>query len=120
MNTVPGGDAMVARFHRDAELAALKRAKVRRPIAWTIHPADAAWFTARGQRCQTRRCVKPISVVTWRWWRSTEAGRILLAEHFRCDEHGQEFAARYRITIEPPPDEPSRPSRTPGPEGDPR
>ena len=102
MNTIPGGDAMVMRYQRDAIADRLKREKVRRPIAWRIHPDDATRQATEGQHCQTRRCRRPVTVVTWRWWRSTEAGRVLLAEHFRCDQHGAEFAARYRIEIEPP------------------
>jgi hypothetical protein len=108
MNTAPSGDAMTARFHRDAEAALLKRENVRRPIAWRIHPADAARDTAAGKGCETRRCHDQVAVVTWRFWRSAEAGRVLLTEHFVCDEHGQEFASRHHIEIEPPPDDPSR------------
>jgi hypothetical protein len=99
---------MTVRYHRDAEAALLKRENVRRPVAWAIHPADATRFAAGGQHCQTRQCREPIAIVTWRWWRSTEAGRVLVAEHFRCGQHGQEFATRHHITIEPPPDKPSR------------
>jgi hypothetical protein len=104
MNTAPGGDAMTARFHRDAEAALLKRENVRHPIAWRIHPADIARDTAEGKRCETRRCRNPVAVVTWRWWRSAEAGRVLLTEHLVCDQHGQEFAGRHHIKIGPPPD----------------
>ena len=106
MNTAPGGDAMTVRFDRDTE-ALLRCEQVRRPIAWRIHPADAEWFAAEGQHCQTGRCREPITVVTWRWWRSTEAGRLLVTEHFRCTGHGAEFAARHRIEVEPPPERPS-------------
>ncbi len=85
---------------------------VRRPIAWRIHPDDAARFAAEGKHCGarrgTRRCQDPITVVTWRWFRSSAAGRALVVERFVCDEHGAEFAARHRIEIEPPPAEPSR------------
>jgi hypothetical protein len=104
---IPGGDAMSARFHRDAELAQLKRTKVRRPRAWRIHPDDIVRFAAEGQHCQTRRCHDPVAIVTWRFWRSTEARRVLLAEHLVCERHGQEFAGRHHIEIEPHPgDEP--------------
>jgi hypothetical protein len=106
VNTAPGGDAMSARFHRDAETAALKREKVRRPIAWTLHPADAAEIAGKGEHCQVRRCRNAVSVVTWRWWRSTEVARILLAEHFICTEHGQKFADRHHIQVEPPSEQP--------------
>ena len=54
-----------------------------------------------------------MTIATWRYWRSTEAGRVLLAEHQVCDEHGQEFATRHHIEVEAPPAEPSRHS-TPG------
>jgi hypothetical protein len=76
---------------------------VRRPIAWRVHPDDAARFAAEGQHCQVRRCRNAISVVSWRWWRSAEAGRVLVAEHFICGEHGQQFADRHHIEIEAAP-----------------
>jgi hypothetical protein len=91
---------MTVRNHRDTETALLKRENVRRPIAWTIHPDDVA---AEGQHCQARRCHNPVTVVTWRYFRSAAAGRVLVAEHFVCDQHGQEFAQRYHVTIEAAP-----------------
>jgi len=106
MSPSPSGDAMSVSFRRDADLAALKRQKVPRPIAWTLHPADAAEIAATGEHCQVRRCRAAVAVVTWRWWRSADAARILLAEHFVCAEHGQEFARRRHIQIEPPPGRP--------------
>jgi hypothetical protein len=120
MSTEPGGDAMTVRYHRDTEIAALTREKVRRPIAWRIHPADAARDAAQGSHCQARRCRNPIAVVTWRWWRSTEAARMLLTEHLACDQHGQEFAGRRRIEIEPSPPGRSLRRGAPGNEDGPR
>jgi len=102
MCTSPGGDAMRTEFHRDAALEQLKRAEVPRPIAWTVHAADAAELADRGERCQVRRCRNPVTVVTWRWWRSTEVARVLLAEHLVCTDHGQKFAERHHIEVEPP------------------
>jgi hypothetical protein len=78
------------------------------PVAWRLHPDDAARAAAGGKHCEARRCPNPTAVVTWRYWRSAAAGRVLVAEHEVCDEHGQEFAARHHIEIEPPPPEPSR------------
>jgi hypothetical protein len=101
--TAPGGDAMTVRFHHDAEAAALKRAVVPRPVAWRMRAADVARFAAQGQHCQARRCRSVVVVCTWRWWRSSEVGKVLLAEHFTCDQHGQEFAGRHHIEIEPEP-----------------
>jgi hypothetical protein len=106
MNTSPGGDAMTVGFQRDTELALLKQQKVPRPIAWTLHPADAAEIADKGEHCQVRRCRNAVAVVTWRWWRSAEVARILLAEHFTCLEHGQQFAQRHHIQIEPPSERP--------------
>ena len=94
------GDAMTVSFSREADLAWLKRTKVPRPITWTLHPADAAEFAARGEHCQVRRCYRAVAVATWRWWRSSEVARILLTEHFVCTEHGQEFADRHHIQVE--------------------
>jgi hypothetical protein len=101
MSPVPGGDSMIVRFH--AEIP--KHENVRRPIAWRIHPGDAARDTAAGKHCETRRCRNPVAVVSWRWWRSAEAGRVLLTEHLVCDQHGAEFAQRHHIEIEPAPSE---------------
>jgi hypothetical protein len=106
MSPSPGGDAMSVSFRRDTELALLKQAEVPRPIAWTLHPADAAEIAGKGEHCQVRRCRNAVSVVTWRWWRSTEVARILLAEHFICTEHGQKFADRHYIQVEPPSEQP--------------
>jgi len=111
VNTAPGGDAMTVRYHRDADADRLKSEDVRRPIAWRIHPADAERDAAAGKRCETRRCHEQVAVVTWRWWRSAEAGRVLLTEHVVCDQHGQEFADRHHIEIEP---HPARASRSDG------
>jgi hypothetical protein len=74
---------------------------VRRPLAWRIHSADVARLAAEGKHCETRRCRNPVAVVTWRWWRRSEARRALLTEHLVCDQHGQEFADRHHIEIEP-------------------
>ncbi len=83
---------------------------VRRPLAWRIHPGDAARFAAEGKHCETRRCREPVAIVTWRWWRSAAAGRVLVTERFACEEHGAAFAARHRIEIEPsPPERSTRP-----------
>ncbi len=78
-----------------------------RPVAWRIHPGDVAMFAEAGKHCEHRGCHNPMTVNTWRYWRSTAAKRVLVAEHEVCDEHGQEFAARHHIEIEPAPAEPS-------------
>jgi hypothetical protein len=91
---------------------------VRKPIAWRIHDMDVAWFAAQGKHCEgrrgTRRCKDAITIVRWRWYRSAEAGRVLVAERLLCDEHGQQFADRHRIEIEPPPAEPHHPGAREG------
>jgi hypothetical protein len=106
MNTTPGGDAMTVTY---ADPAALKREKVHPPLAWYIHPDDVARFAADHWHCETRECRRPITAASWRWWRSAEAGRVLLTEHLVCGSHAREFADRHGITIDPPPDRPSRP-----------
>ncbi len=85
---------------------------VRSPLAWRVRPGDAARHAAqlgaRGKHCEgrrgTRRCQDPIAIVTWRWWRSAEAGRVLVTERFVCEEHGRQFAARHGIEVEPAPE----------------
>jgi hypothetical protein len=81
------------------------RAADARPVAWRIHPDDAARFAQSAEHCETRRCREPIAIATWRYWRSAPVGRVLVAEHFVCEEHGREFAARHRIGIESAPPE---------------
>ena len=39
--------------------------------------------------------------MTWRWWRSATAGRVLISEHFVCERHGTGFAARHHIGVDP-------------------
>jgi hypothetical protein len=97
MTLIPGGDAMIARFHRDAEAAA-KREKLRSPGAWYLHQADTDWFTDRRKHCQQRRCRGPVEVVTHRDFR--RGGQVLQAEHFWCRSHGREFASRWGIEVE--------------------
>lgn len=75
---------------------------VKRPYAFYLHPAEAARLAAERKHCETRRCRRPITVCTWRWWRSAEAGRVLVSEHLACDEHGTGFAQRHHIEIDPP------------------
>jgi hypothetical protein len=88
------------------------------PVCWRIHPDDAARFAAEGKHCETRRCRNPIAMVTWRYWRSAAAGRVLVVEHLVCVQHGREFADRHGIEIEPHPPEPSRGRDAPGLQGD--
>jgi hypothetical protein len=74
---------------------------VSRPQAWRIRPSEVTRFTADGKHCETRRCREPVAIVTWRWWRSAAAGRVLVSEHQVCERHGTEFAARHRIGVDP-------------------
>jgi hypothetical protein len=101
MNTAPGGDAMTGSFHRDAELAALKRETVPRPQAWRIRQTEVGRLAADSRHCETRKCREPVVIVTRRWWRAADVGRVLLAEHLVCERHGAEFAARYHIGVDP-------------------
>lgn len=105
MNTAPGGDAMTVRFPRED----LKREPVPWPRAWRIYPGDVAAFAAEGKHCETRRCREPVAIVTWRYWRSSAAQRVLLAEHLACVGHGRAFAERHGIEIEAAPDESGMP-----------
>ena len=73
------------------------------PVCWRIHPDDAARFAAEGKHCDRRGCRELIAMVTWRYWRSAAVGRVLLAEHLVCVQHGREFAGRHGIDIEPAP-----------------
>jgi hypothetical protein len=76
-------------------------ARLPRPVAWRIHPAEMARFAAEHKHCETLKCRQPITIVTWRWWRSASAGRVLIGGHFVCDTHGASFAQRHGIEIEP-------------------
>ena len=74
---------------------------VGRPQAWRIRPSEAARFAAEGKHCETRKCRGLPAIVTWRWWRSAAAGRVLVSENLVCERHGTEFAARHRIGVDP-------------------
>ena len=102
MTTSPGGDAMTVRFPRDGEADSLERQPVPWPVCWRISPDTAARLTAEGKHCETRKCREPVAMTTWRWWRSAEVGRVLLAEHLVCVQHGRGFAERHGIDIDPP------------------
>jgi hypothetical protein len=69
------------------------------PAAWRIVEADVAARAAAGKVCETRRCRNPQVIVTWRYFRSQ--GLVLLAEHEVCEQHGQEFAQRHHIPVDP-------------------
>lgn len=101
MNTEPGGDAMSVSFHRDTEAALLKQETVPRPQAWRIRPAEVARLTADGTHCETRKCREAAVMVTRRWWRAADVGRVLLAEHLVCERHGTAFAARHHTGVDP-------------------
>lgn len=101
MGTEPGGDAMSIRYRRDTDAAALKRETVPRPQAWRLRQAEIARLTADGKRCETRKCREPVAAVTRRWWRASDVGRVLLAEHLVCEGHGAEFAGRHHIGVDP-------------------
>jgi hypothetical protein len=107
VSTSPGGDAMTVRFPRGDDAERLRTEQVPWPVCWRIHEADAARFAASGKHCETRRCRKPVAMVTWRWWRSAEAGQVLLSEHLVCAGHGRDFAERHGIDIESAPSRPS-------------
>ena len=92
---------MITRFQRDTEAAALKRPAVARPQAWRIRQTEVARLAADGKHCETRKCREPAAAVTWRWWRSAAAGRLLVSEHLVCERHGAEFAARHHIDVDP-------------------
>jgi hypothetical protein len=94
MNTAPSSDAMTVRFPREVP--------EREPVPWPV-----CWLAAEGRHCETRRCRGPIAMATWRYWRSAAAGRVLVAEHEVCVQHGRAFAERHGIDIEPAPDRPS-------------
>ena len=96
-----------------------RAAPLPRPVARLLHPDEVARCAAEGRHCEHRRCRNPQTVNTWRFRRSTEAGRVLLTEHQVCDEHGQEFATRHHLEIEPTPAGPASHS-VPGEQGRPR
>jgi hypothetical protein len=76
-------------------------------MCWRLHPDDVTRLAAEGRHCETRKCRTAIAMATWRYWWSTSLGRVLVAEHEVCVQHGRAFAERHGIEIEPPPDESS-------------
>ena len=69
------------------------------PVAWRLHPDNAVRFTAGGEHCDRGKCREPVAIVTWRYWRSAKHGRVLMAEHTVCVEHGREFASRHGVDL---------------------
>jgi hypothetical protein len=92
-----------ARIRRGRRDGAMTTEPVPWPVCWRIHQDDAAQFASEKKHCETRKCREPVAMVTWRYWRSSAVGRLLLSEHLVCVQHGREFAGRHGIDLEPAP-----------------
>jgi hypothetical protein len=77
--------------------------RLREPFARRTHPAETAEFTLDGWHCDVRRCREPVSVYAWYYPR--RGGRPTGAERFLCTPHGEAFARRQHLEIEPAPAE---------------
>jgi hypothetical protein len=71
------------------------------PSARHLHQLEAGKFARQGEHCDTRGCREPIAIYAW-YYRRT-AGQVLGYERFLCTAHGEAFATRHRLAIEPAP-----------------
>jgi hypothetical protein len=70
-----------------------------RPWARHLSPGWAASWTAHGYHCEAAKCREPVVIVTWRRYRWH--GETRVSERFVCAGHGEGFARRYGIEIQP-------------------
>jgi len=71
----------------------------RDPRARRLAAGEITALTRLGEHCDTRRCRQPVAIVTWWWFR--RHGQMRISERFICEDHGQEFARRHHLEIEP-------------------
>ena len=63
--------------------------------------AHIAQFAEYGWHCEARGCREPAVIATHRYFWSKWANRVVVAEHFTCGTHGEAFARRHHIAVEP-------------------
>lgn len=68
-----------------------------------LHPAEIADFARRGQHCDVRRCREPVEAYGWYYRFDRHLGKKIGHERFLCPGHGEAFAARHRLVLEPAP-----------------
>jgi hypothetical protein len=73
------------------------------PFARHIHELEAEQFARAGEHCDTRGCREPIAIFAW--YHRRTGGQVLGYERFLCTAHGEAFAARHHLTVEPAPTE---------------
>ena len=73
------------------------------PFARRLHQLEIDGSARRGEHCDTRGCREPVTIVGWYHRRS--GGQVLGFERFLCTAHGEAFAARHHLAIEPAPTE---------------
>lgn len=80
------------------------------PFARNLHPAEIAELARDGQHCDVRRCREPVTI--YGWYHRRTGGQVLGYERFLCNAHGEDFARRHHLTIEPAPAESDLPDRS--------
>jgi hypothetical protein len=83
------------------------------PFARHLHPAETAWFAEAGEHCDHPRCRQPVAVYSW-YYPNALGGQIGSGRQL-CAQHGEEFARRRGLVIEPAPEESDLPERRPAP-----
>lgn len=73
------------------------------PFARRLHPLEAAKFARQGRHCAVRGCREPVTVYGWYWRRERGLPRPIAYERELCTNHGEAFAARHHLVLEPAP-----------------
>jgi len=68
-----------------------------------LHPAEISELAARGQHCDVRRCREPIATYGWYYRFDRHLATKIGHERVLCLGHGEAFAARHRLVLEPAP-----------------
>jgi hypothetical protein len=81
------------------------------PFARRLHPDETASLVAAGQHCDVRACHAPPEVYAWCY--PNALGGDIGAERQLCTPHGEGFAHRQGLAIEPAPAASDLPARAP-------
>lgn len=82
------------------------------PMARRMSRAELGDARRYGWHCEARGCRAAAAIRTGRHFR--RHGRVLLADHFFCAAHGEAFATRYGVPVEPALDASDEPEATGG------
>jgi hypothetical protein len=73
------------------------------PFARYLHPLEAAKFARQGRHCDVRRCSEPVVIYGWYYHRDRDLHRLIGHGRELCTSHGEAFAGRHHLVLEPAP-----------------